>query len=250
MQKLLSTLFIIMFAASTMLHAQGDREKSLRFGVGLSPTFSRLKSSDKLIEPSGTNLGIKLGFVGERFFTSNYALTIGLGFSWNQGGTLQNGHTKGVYWQKSDLSSPILDTVPLNAKLHYRLSYLEIPIGLRLIGGSGTDSPLRYYAEPGISLNFVTNALGDIKGTDTQNTTDEVIRDDVQGINLMIGLGAGVEYQFAEHLTFFGGLQYQRGISDVTDDGATVLPAATGTWRKDKSKATLGIFAIKAGVYF
>jgi hypothetical protein len=236
--------------AAVYAGAQGDREKALRFGVNVAPSFSRLVTSDKLIESSGTNLGIKLGIVGEKFFTSNYAFSTGIGFGFNQGGTIQNGYSRGVFWPKSDLSTASLDTLSRDAKLHYRISYVEIPVALKLVGGSGTDNPMRFYVEPALYLGFVTKALGDIKGTQTQNSDDEDIRSDVNGLNLMWGLGAGIEYELAENLTFFGGLNYQRGFSDVTDDAATVETTTPGTWKKDKSKGILGVLSIKAGVFF
>jgi opacity protein-like surface antigen len=250
MQKFLfpCVLFALLLGA-TSLQAQGDREKSLRFGIHLSPSFSTLKSSDKLIESSGTNLGLKLGIVGEKFFTSNYAVSSGIGFSFNHGGTIQNGFNRGSFWTKSELSSPSLDTLPKNAKLHYRLSFVEVPVALKLVGGSGTDNPMRYYVEPSLSFSFLTNALGDIKGTQNQNSDDETIRDDVNGLSLAWGLGGGIEYEIAEHLTLFSGLQYQRSFTDITDDAAEV-ELASGSWRKDKSKGTMGVISIKIGVFF
>jgi opacity protein-like surface antigen len=249
MQRFIFLCFCLFALAGPTAQAQGDREKALRFGVHLSPSFSRLISSDRLIESSGTNLGIKLGVVGEKFFTTNYAFSIGIGFAFNQGGTLQNGYSRGVFWNKSDLSSPTLDSLPKDAKLHYRIAYVEVPFGLKLVGGSGTDNPLRYYVEPGITLGFTTKALGDIKGTDSQNSDDENIRSDVKGLSLAWAFGGGVEYELAESLTIFGGLNYQRGISDVTSDNGTVQ-LASGAWRKESSKGVIGALTAKIGVFF
>ena len=250
MQKSILSIIFLLFSVVQLSHAQGDREKNLRFGVHLSPTFSRLNSSDKLIETAGTNLGVKLQLIGEKFFTSNYAFSSGIGFAFNQGGTLQNGHTQGVFWPKSDLSSPQLDTIPQNAKLHYRLTYVEVPVSLKLVGGSGTDNPLHYYVEPSIFLGFMTKAKGDIKGSTILNSDDEDIRSDVNGLNLSWGFGAGVEYEVAQNLTLFSGIAYQKGFTDITDDSARVLPPSSTSWRKESSKTTLGIITWKIGVFF
>jgi hypothetical protein len=250
MQKLCLALCCFLFLGLQMASAQGDREKNLRFGVHLSPTFSRLKSSDKFIETGGTNLGVKLQMVGEKFFTKNYAFSTGIGFSFNQGGTLQNGHDKGVFWPKSDLSNINLDTLSKDAKLHYRLTYVEVPVSLKLVGGSGTDNPLRYYVEPSVFLSFMTKAKGDIRGTNTQNVEDEDIRSDVVGLGLSWGFGAGIEYELAESLTIFTGLGYQKSFSDLTDDSGSVLPVSATSWRKENSKTTNGMITLKIGVFF
>jgi opacity protein-like surface antigen len=248
MQRLLLALGLFLTLSTNLMLAQGDRERSLRFGIHLSPTFARMNTSDKLIEAAGTNLGAKIGVSFDKFFTNNYAFSSGINFSFNQGGTIQNGYDQGVFWPKSDLSAVLYDTVAQNAKLHYRLSYVEIPVALRLIGGSSTDNPLRYYVEPGIAIGFLSKAIGDIKGA-TNSTTDEDIKADVKKAMLSLAIGAGAEYEIAENLTLFGGLHYQRGVTDITSDNATVK-LANGTFKKDNSKATTGVISIKVGVYF
>ncbi|HQU60765.1 MAG TPA: PorT family protein, partial [Saprospiraceae bacterium] len=68
-----------------MLHAQNG---NVRFGFQLSPAFSWMSTSTNKINTNGTNLGLKLGMVGEFYFQENYAVTSGLGFFFNTGGTL------------------------------------------------------------------------------------------------------------------------------------------------------------------
>ena len=146
--------------------------QSVRFGFQASPTWSWMRTNDKKIEGIGSNWGLKFGALGEYYFAPNYAITTGLGFGLNQGGTIQNGYEKGVFWPKSDLSEPKFDTLSMNAKLHYRINYVEIPIGLRMRGGSNEDSRIKFYAElPVFTLGFVTKSLGDIRGTNSQNTS-------------------------------------------------------------------------------
>ena len=233
---------------SNSLSAQVMR--GLRFGFQASPTWSWMRTSDKKLEGVSSNWGVKLGVLGEYYFADNYAITTGLGFGFNQGGFIQNGYSNGRFWPESDLSDANLYTLPMNAKLHYRLNYVEIPIGLKMRGGSNEDSRYKFYAEiPMFTLGFLTKATGDIRGTNTQNTDDENIRKDVNGLALSWGLGGGVEYEFATNATLVVGISYQNLFTDVTDDSATV-ETAPNIWEKENSKGTLGVFALKIGVFF
>lgn len=233
---------------SNSLVAQETR--GMRFGFQASPTWSWMRTSDKKLEGVSSNWGVKLGALGEYYFANNYAITTGLGFGFNQGGFIQNGYSRGVFWPESDLSEANLDTLPMNAKLHYRLNYVEIPIGLKMRGGSNEDSRYKFFAEiPMFTLGFVTKATGDIRGTNSQNSDDENIRKDVNGLSLSWGLGGGIEYEFATNATLVAGITYQKQFTDVTDDSATV-EKAENNWVKEKSKGTLGVFALKIGVFF
>ncbi len=232
-----------------LVHLNAQEAQSLRFGFQASPTWSWMRTDDKRIEGTSSNWGLKFGALGEYYFAPNYAITTGLGFGLNQGGTIQNGYEKGVFWPKSDLSAAKFDTVSQNAKLHYRINYVEIPIGLRMRGGSNEDSRMKFYAElPVFTLGFVTKSLGDIRGTNTQNTEDEDIRKDVNGLSLSWGLGGGIEYELATNATLVVGLSYQKMFTDVTSDSGSVLKE--GAYVKENSKGTLGMLSLRAGIFF
>ncbi len=245
MKKLLLALGLFIFCQE-LVSAQ---DKSFRFGVQASPSWSWLNTADKRLDGSGSNWGMKLGLMGEFYFAPNYAITTGLGFGFNQGGTIQNNYPLASLWKDSDLSDEKYRVVGQDAKLHYRLRYIEIPFGLKLRGGSGEDNPLKYYAEiPVFTLGFVTKALGDIRGTDN-NTEDEDIRKDVKGISLAWGLGAGAEYEFASHTTVIAGLAFQQQFTDMTGTGR-VQKTIGADLVDDKSKASIGLLSLKLGIFF
>jgi hypothetical protein len=224
--------------------------KKLRFGIQASPTWSWLRTDDKKIEGVNSNWGLKLGMLGEYYFADNYAITTGLGFGFNHGGFVQNGYTRGVFWPNAELSASNLDTMPMDAKLHYRVNFVEIPLGLKMRGGSNEDSRMKYYAEvPVFTLGFVTKGTGDIRGTNTQNSDDENIRKEVNGLSLSWGLGAGIEYEFATNAILVAGLAYQKQFTDLTKDSGTIEKAAN-SWEKENSKGTFGALALKLGVFF
>ena len=251
MKKIALASAFFLFALS-MLQAQSSGDgKGFRFGFQASPSWSWIRTSDKLIEGVSPNWGLKLGVMAENYFTPNYAIVSGLGFAFNQGGTIQNGYPKGVFWSKSELSSATLfDTLPKDAKLHYRVTYVELPVGLKMRGGSNEDSRIQFFAEaPVFTIGFMTKAIGDIRGTNTQNTDDEVIRDDVHGLSISWGLGAGIEYELAAGAKLVTGLFYQRQFTDLTGNKDTGVLADTG-WKTEKSKASVGALTLRIGVFF
>jgi len=225
------------------VQAQND----LRFGFQASPSFSWMVANTTRINPSGSNLGLKLGMLGEYFFRENYALTIGLGFAFNHGGT-QLHEYGGQYWTRSDLS-PSQDTLPNNVKLKYGIQYLEVPVGLKL--RTREFGYLRYYVEPAITLGFKTQARGQIEGVGVTTEEDEKIdiRREVNGLNLSWGIGGGIEYSLSDNTSLVGGLAFQTGFTDATKDNGTVFDPDRGN-RKEASKATVNVLVIKIGVMF
>ena len=234
---LASFIFIYMMPAS----AQED----IRFGFQLSPVFSWMTTNTNQINPSGTNLGLKLGMIGEYYFRENYAFTGGLGFAFNSGGTLLH-ETGGSYWTRSDLG-PQLDTLPNNVKLKYNLQYLEIPVGLKM--RTREFGYLRYFLEPGVTIGFKTQARGEITGSGIGGDQDQLnIRSEVNGLNLSVGIGGGIEYGLSESTTLIGGIYYQSGFTDATDDNGTVF-AAQGD-RRENSKGSINNLILRLGVMF
>jgi hypothetical protein len=253
MKKIVLAVTFLLFLTSQAVQAQ----KTFRFGLQTSPTWTWMRTDDKKIEGVGSNWGFRLGAVGEYYFATNYAFFGGLGFGFNQGGTLQNGYPKGNFWPNSDLVTP-LKQLPQDAKLHYRLNYVEIPFGLKMRGGSTEDNPLRFYAElPSFTIGFVSKALGDIRGDNdlpdaqSDDALDINIRDEVRGLALSWGLGGGIEYELTSNATLVAGLGYQQGFTDVTDNkGLVSRESAAEPSVKEGSKATIRGIILRVGIFF
>ncbi len=251
MKKILFVLTFFCCLAGS-INAQ---ERGFRFGFQTSPTWSWLRSSDKLMEGAGANWGVKIGMLGEIYFAPNYAITSGIGFGFNQGGTLQTGYQKGVYFPASvdGFSSVVLDTLPVNAKLHYRLRYVEIPFSLRIRGGGGTDARLLYFAElPIFTLGFRSKAEADFRGTKNQDSDDENISDDINSISLSWGLGGGIEYELAPNVKLATGLYWQQQFTDVDTDKGTVTDprTANANWKKLNANTTGRQLSLRVAIFF
>lgn len=246
MKKIASLFCFLLFAAHFAL-AQDAQAQAFRLGFQTSPTWSWMNTSDKRLEGVGSNWGLKLGALFDYYFTTKLAFTTGLGFGFNQGGNIQNGYETASLWPKSELSNEIFRVVPSNTKLHYRLTYVEIPLGLKM--RTGSEKQLEYYIEaPVFTLGFLTRAQGDIRGTDP-STEDEDIRKDVKGLSLAWGFGAGVEYLLGS-VRAVGGFVFQKQFTDATGDGNVQKVNGDPTLTADKSKGNIGLFGLRLAVFF
>jgi hypothetical protein len=221
--------------------------QEFRFGFQLSPTFTWLNTDDNSINGNGTNLGLKLAMMGEKYFGGgeNYAFKFGVGFAFNQGGTLKH-DMGGNFWPNSD-PAPVNPPLSDGVNLKYGLQYVEIPFGLKL----HTDqfSHIRYYAEfPVFTLGFNTQASGDVSGDSFMaNNMDNVnINNDVNFFNLSWGIGGGLEYEVSESTALVAGIYYQHGFLDVTKD----KDAVKSNGDKEDSKGTLRGITLRLGIMF
>lgn len=243
---------VVVAAFFSFLYFNAFGQSDFRFGMQFSPTITWLSSSDNRINGNGTAFGgPKLGMVGERYFQENYALTFGLGLTFNQGGKLKHDFG-GDLWPESTLSNDVYHDLPNGVNLRYSLQYVEIPFGLKM--KTQEFGYIRYYAElPIFTLGILTQAQGAVEGTD-MDTDEENIRDDVNLFALSWGVGGGIEYSVGPNTALIGGIYFNSSITDITknkglrrQDGD--LPDATPTVKEDSKNALQGI-TIRIGVMF
>ena len=227
MKKVFFTL-VFAFGLLTM-QAQSD----LRIGFQASPTISWLTTSEADINNNGSNFpGLKLGIIGESYFRENYAWTFGLGFAFNQGGTLifDDG---GRYWPESELDG--IDTLGNLANLKYSLQYLEIPIGLKL--RTTQSGYFNFAIEPQAALGFRLKAQGEAgaQGIETIEKID--IKEEVNPLYLSLGIGLTADYEVSANTILNFGIIYQNVLNDITKDVAA-----------DNSKGKMHVLTFRVGV--
>ncbi|MFN0013696.1 MAG: hypothetical protein ACKVU2_04035 [Saprospiraceae bacterium] len=232
------------------------RSGGVRGGFQVAPTWSWLRTEDKLIEGVGTNWGVKFGaeleFPNLKKTEGGLAFVTGIGLGLNQGGTLLTNHSQGSYWPETDLSTPLLDTLPLGSRLTYHLTYLEIPLGGRLrfdpIGRLG-DLDIRPNIDGGLVLGFRTRAIGDIRGTAPVQAEDEVIIKETAPLSLSWQLIFSVEFERPNGGSMVVGIGYQQQFTDMTSDNGTVIDPKTNAWRKEDSRGTFSMLSLRLAYY-
>jgi len=233
---------------SFFANAQND----FRFGFQASPSFGWMSANDININGNGTNLGLKLGLMGEKYFRENYAFTFGLGFGFNEGGTLKYDGV-GEVWPEVDVPADFT-TIASGTNLKYALQYLEIPVGLKM--RTQEFGYFRFFADiPVITLGILTQAKGTISGP-YENAPEGVdIRKATNFLTFSWGVGGGTEYSVGENIAIIGGINFQTSFVDITKDkGTTFCPdgsfdCATNPQEED-SNGKLNVITIKLGVMF
>ncbi len=234
--KKIAGIFLLTALAATGLWGQGRsryEQNKLRFGIQASPSFQWMRSSEpKTISGNGSNTAFKFGASVENYFRPKLGLTVGVGLAANSGGTLR--YEQAGTWLKGSYDSLLVK----GANIHYRMNYVEVPIGLKARGGSNEDSDYSFYIEAGLVPAFRTKALADIRKTNSQNQEDIEIKETSKALNLSWAIGGGLEYSVRPSIALVGGLYYQGGLFDVTKNAG------------DDSKNTISGLTIKLGVVF
>jgi len=256
------TFLTLLFIAGLCYNAQSQSD--IRFGFQISPNLTWINSNDNTINREGTNIGLRLGVMGEYYFTERYAITGGLGFAFGQGGSLIH-ETGGNFFRESEISNPTLNSgdkpLPDGVELGYNIQYVEIPFGLKL----RTDEIgyLRYFAEiPVFTLSFRAQSRGSIMGGEI-NEEDLDINRDVTPINFSWGVGGGIEYSITSNAVLIAGIYYNSSFIDITDNdaiqalefidaGVDVNDPADDNFvtRPEDSNVSIGSITLRIGVLF
>lgn len=240
--------FLLFLFCTTLGLATAQAQRGVQFGFQLSPTFSTMNTNDNLINSDGTNLGLKMGLIGEIPFGENYAITTGLGFHFNAGGTLffEDRYERVDIWNEV---SEIQDTSFMGGtSFKYSLQFVEIPFGLTL--RTREFGYLRYYFQPLITLGFSTRSRGNVKNVGfIDENEDYDIGSAVNAINMSWGIGAGVEYLISSETFLFGGLAFQSGFADLTQDKQTTV-TRDGVDRQEDSRGRINSIVLRLGIMF
>jgi hypothetical protein len=234
MKQIITLVLFTTMSFSTLL------AQEFRLGVQVSPTFSWMNTNTPSIEGSGTNLGLELGLLGDYYFDSEnkYAISSGITFMTNQGGGLTYSQG-GNLFPDADLSAG-LDSISIadGTEVNFGLQYIEIPLSVKLRGGSGD---LGYYVQlPAFGLAFPIKGRADISNFEDENILGSVIP-----LSFTWGLGAGAEYNLGD-VTLVGGLAFQSSILDIIKDDGVLNDGVT----KEDSKQNLNRLTVRVGIFF
>ena len=247
----LACLFLCLGLTNLSAQVQGD----LKFGVQASPTIGWMSTNSNLIDGDGSNLGLKLGIIGEYYISEQYSIHSGLGFHFNAGGTLlyDEEFSSVNIWRESleevVAAGQLPEDIQSGLAYDYSLQYLEVPIGLTL--RTREFGYLRYFVRPSLHLGILTQSRGELRGARFIDEDERFnISSEVNPLNLGWSIGGGVEYAISTSTALIGGLSFQSGFADVTTDNDTEVQRPGRDPQEDDSRGRVNALVITLGVMF
>lgn len=219
MKRILPILILLGFFSS--IFAQSP---AVRFSVHVDPQFAWFNSDDDGVDPDGSIFHVHAGLHMDYFFAQNYAFVMGVGIN-NLGGNLQ-------YADSTEFSSkgePLWVEPNQSAKLN--LQYIDIPLGLKL--KTEEMGYATFFLQLGFNPMININAKA---SSDEASFNKEDIRESVHIFCLGYHVGAGMEYKLAGNTALVGGVRWNAGLIDVTDN--------------DRANIRLNALSIHLGVLF
>ncbi len=216
-----SVCFAAVLVLGLSLAHPAKAQNSVRFGLAANPMLAWHKVDNPNMSNEGVRAGFQYGLLVDFFFDEEgrYAFTTGAIISMM--GT-----------KYSDDRNPLLQINDVN-----RLQYFEVPLSVKLIA-----TELNYYKffgqigmVPGVNIRARGDRTYNPSGvlpTEVNRKINEVIL-----VNIGLDVGAGVQYELAEHLHVQGGLFYRNGFVNIYNDG-------------DQEKITLNTIGLNLSVYF
>lgn len=185
-----------------------------KLGLKLAPIASsnRATNDSLSVESNGSKMNISIGLIVDKALTDTYYLSTGLVYI-----------PKRVAFGYSD---------PAIEDEEYNLQYLQIPISLKLFTNEVAPD-LKVFFQVGTGLEF--------KVFEERADPSHFIVEKFNAIDLSVLLGSGIEYRAGINTTLFGGFSYQRGLTNVVAEPATLY---------EDLQLRSTIFSIDLGVKF
>ncbi|MET3875685.1 outer membrane beta-barrel protein [Chitinophaga sp. OAE865] len=229
MKKIIFLLAIIGVAKAGMAQYGGNsfRDK-VKLGFTVSPMVSILKPQESGVNRNSAKAGLNFGLMADFKLNEQGTYAFSSGFQVLLAGSKL----------KYDAGKGLSDYKANPAEYNMKLTYIEIPLALKLKTASADEGGVGFWGQFGTYLDFPITGRADV--VSMGQTYDKVnILPEMNRINIGMLLGAGIEYPLGANLTGTAGITYQNGFVDVTRNGK---------W--DDGRVNMNSFTLRLGVFF
>ncbi len=220
-------LLVVLWMMPQILTAQ--EAGMTRLGVHVSPNLSWMHAMDNQnILMDKQNLTFTIGFQGEYYLSSVFAIASGVNLAFNQGAKLgyAGNYDQANFFTNSDLSSFDANLATIKSspvpRVRYHHQYVELPLAIKMRSPELGSSLMHVFIHaPVFTFGFRTQARASITGEDMDGRAIDVSRinttDDARLLNISWGAGGGIEYlPNDERTALLIGIFYQGGLMDQT----------------------------------
>jgi hypothetical protein len=235
MKKSNCLLLIIIVTCCLPASIFSQAKSPLKLGLRIAPNMGWMNPSTKGYDNEGVSVGGTIGFMGEYYFTENYAFATGLNFS-SISGRLQYADSLFVP-DKNDVEYGMVHR-------KYKFLYLEIPLMVKM--STKTFGKMSYYGQVGFGTGFRLKAsVREEFDPETGESPDEqnyAFNNGTTVIRESILAGIGLAYHFDESSQLLIGINYSNSLNNVL----TLKNFASGL----DEKSTLNFLELNIGFLF
>ncbi len=221
------SLLLVGFVFFTQtIKAQDDRD--FRIGFKVIPGFNWIKPKTSNMQSDGSGIGFSFGLMSDVRMMDNYFFTPELNI------TSMTNRIKFKDTQNLQLSGN--GRYYNNISHRYNLKYIEIPLTLKF--RTNESGGIRYWGQFGIAPGFLIDhnvstaasqsagnpvafPMGDkYPANDQSNDQFDFVdnEDDINVFRAAMILGFGIEYNLSENTSFYTGLRFNNGFTDIRDN--------------------------------
>jgi hypothetical protein len=177
-----------------------------RFGIYTIPSITWFSTDINEVSNEGSRAGFHFGLTVERYFSTNYAFTTGIGIM-NAGGRLSADNE--IIFKFKDYTSE----VPAGGSIVYKIQYVTIPLGIKL--KTNEIGYITVFTDLGLDPKVVVRGRVDIPSIDKKN---ENALPEIKLLNLGYHIHGGIEYSFGGTTAIIFGLGFENNFLDITKD--------------------------------
>lgn len=227
---------------SNSLHSQDDRD--FRVGLKVYPGFDWIKARTSNVKKDGSGIGFSFGIMSDIRLADNYFFTPEINIT--------------TITSKTKMKDTAVYTLPGSGTYNqvsykYNLRYFEIPLTFKM--RTRDYDGMSYWVQVGLAPGFIfgssVTTLANPTGSNVKPfpTNEKYIpnasesdqydfinhSDNINVFRASMILGAGIEYNLSENVSFYCGLRFNNGFTNFLAD--------------DKSKANNNILGLELGIF-
>jgi hypothetical protein len=261
MKKALILLLTLTLGASYSFAQEENNLKNFRFGLVATPSLNWYKPEDaKKFENNGIKAGFAWGLQMEFRLNKVASLVTGLQVNYDRGNLLFVDTANFLYDTQEDSYLSIEDTAgrsfvsyKLNNRV-YKTNYVMLPLYLKM--KTNEIGMMTYFGEFGLNSAFrlkskTTDEVTQYSTGNPRSTLEDV--DNTKDMNILrfaLHIGGGFEYNLSGSTSFFAGVAFNYGFSNVLQKDSEYLSTNAATYTPFKQKATANNIALSVGILF
>ncbi len=213
--------FVLLSIFSVSIFTAYCQQRKFAFGLHFTNGVSFMKSENKNIKNQKAGYSYSYGVIGTYYFIKNYGLSFGLNILSTRNSRINSPNIVSFY--NNAVANSTAESLRLNPnqKEIYKLSFIDIPITLKL--RTNAFGYFKFFGEFGVLNSFRIRARYTLSGSTLEN--EKLIKRDNQTnmktnlYNISLRFGAGFEYTFSGNTALLVGIYFNNGFINMLQDG-------------------------------